>query len=536
MDSEQLIGYIAIFVSVFFYGSYFVPARKYEIYDGLVFQWYQCSGIMLMGVICAGLRNNWWSDTPSSTGYYVAPEGLLSGFIFQLANVVATRSVKSFGLGLYFTTHQVTNLFTAFLVGVLGHKVGLPTKPPGSIPVAGLGFFFVLVGMVPVMYMKKEAPDSDSGADVPLDAAGASDTAGVSSEGTSAKAPSTRSPAGAGNAASSSPTSADAAGAAQDPVSSSPLVALFDRDAPESARRHSKNAVGQRPSALPPVPTSPLESLFDRDAPDGRSRATTAPARRVHARSFEAPDEAPVMRIRSQTDVFWTNAHTWDGSLGRPYLGPGHSPGHRKIGDGPISCFSACGLVAAEDVCEEDVPAENGLEAPLVESVVISQADRTLSRWLMGLGLSLLAGFLYSAMYVPLLGWQERMQNAGHKVSGVDSFFSLCVGLYVCSSFQLVAVGAWMRFRGQRMEKSVLRPALFSGGLYALACQANLYAMMVLPYAVAYALGCGGALAVSQAWGTFYFGEAKSTYNRRCVVCSFAAVLTGIVFLGLSAG
>ncbi|CAE7695976.1 TMEM144, partial [Symbiodinium sp. CCMP2456] len=77
----QAAGFVAVLASALLYGSYFVPAKKYDIRDGLVFQWYQCSGIMLAGLVCAAVRNV-WSDDFRSSGFYVAPEGLISGFLF----------------------------------------------------------------------------------------------------------------------------------------------------------------------------------------------------------------------------------------------------------------------------------------------------------------------------------------------------------------------------------------------------------------------------------------------------------------------
>merc|ERR1712060_357103 len=109
----------------------------------------------------------------------------------------------------------------------------------------------------------------------------------------------------------------------------------------------------------------------------------------------------------------------------------------------------------------------------------------------------------------------------------------MCVGLYITSTIYLIAGSCWKRYRGQRMEKSVLQPALASGMIYAAACFSFLYALMILPYAVGYALGVGGGLAVSLLWSTLVFGEAASRHNRCCVIFSFVGVFIGIVLLGL---
>jgi len=201
----------------------------------------------------------------------------------------------------------------------------------------------------------------------------------------------------------------------------------------------------------------------------------------------------------------------------------------------PYTSLGSAGLVIKEVPDEPEVPAN--ADGALNEQLLATTPSTALRqwRWLQGFVLSLSAGALYSAMYVPLLPWEDRMRRAGHRVEGYDSFFSMCVGLYMASTAWLLCGGAWKKYRGQRMEKSVLRPALASGLIYATACFSFLYAMMIVPYAIGYALGVGGGLAVSLLWGTLVFGEASSPYNRRCVACSFAGVLLGITLLGLSA-
>jgi len=84
------------------------------------------------------------------------------------------------------------------------------------------------------------------------------------------------------------------------------------------------------------------------------------------------------------------------------------------------------------------------------------------------------------------------------------------------------------------MAKSVLRPPLLAGFVWAGACYCQLYAAVVLPYAVAYCLVVGGGLAVSLLWGVFRFKEATTVRNRRCIACTFVGMLVGIVFLGLA--
>lgn len=88
---------------------------------------YQCSGILVAGLLSSLLRNDWGAKGEESPGFYVCPNGLFSGFLFQLGNICAMKSVKLCGLGSYYTLHEVTQLGITFLFGVFGSSIG-PTK------------------------------------------------------------------------------------------------------------------------------------------------------------------------------------------------------------------------------------------------------------------------------------------------------------------------------------------------------------------------------------------------------------------------
>ena len=47
---HQIVGYIAVFVAVFFYGSNFIPVKRFDTGDGMFFQWVMCIGVWLTGL------------------------------------------------------------------------------------------------------------------------------------------------------------------------------------------------------------------------------------------------------------------------------------------------------------------------------------------------------------------------------------------------------------------------------------------------------------------------------------------------------
>ena len=50
-ESMQWLGYIAAAVAVAFFGSNFIPVKKFDTGDGLFFQWVMCVGIWLVGMV-----------------------------------------------------------------------------------------------------------------------------------------------------------------------------------------------------------------------------------------------------------------------------------------------------------------------------------------------------------------------------------------------------------------------------------------------------------------------------------------------------
>ena len=151
-----ILGWIAVVVATFSYGSLFVPVKNYDIHDGLVYQWFQCCGILLAGLLQALWRNDWEAPGMNAPGFYVCREGVVSGVFFQLANVLATQAVRTFGMSHYFTTQKVTNLGGALVVGVFGGRFGLPVQAPSDPMLALMGCLSVLLAMVPLGFTKVE--------------------------------------------------------------------------------------------------------------------------------------------------------------------------------------------------------------------------------------------------------------------------------------------------------------------------------------------------------------------------------------------
>mmetsp|Transcript_51347 Transcript_51347/g.121987 ORF Transcript_51347/g.121987 Transcript_51347/m.121987 type:complete len:124 (+) Transcript_51347:125-496(+) len=79
-DATLALGFLACLGSALGNGSYYVPVKRHDVYDGLVYQWYQCSGVMLGGILVTMWTNDWANPAGN---FYVHWEGLMSGFFLD---------------------------------------------------------------------------------------------------------------------------------------------------------------------------------------------------------------------------------------------------------------------------------------------------------------------------------------------------------------------------------------------------------------------------------------------------------------------
>jgi len=121
---STLDGYAAALTAAVLFGVQYVPVKKHEIYDGTVFQWFMCSGILfagvILGVLCEGAIPR------------VDLVDLLGGMFWTTQNMLLMPVVKLLGLGLGFAIFSGTNVFSGYLIGRLGLFGN--TADPGSIP------------------------------------------------------------------------------------------------------------------------------------------------------------------------------------------------------------------------------------------------------------------------------------------------------------------------------------------------------------------------------------------------------------------
>ena len=95
------VGYLAVGISVIFFGSNFVPAAKYPIGDGLSFQFFLCCGIWITGLVVNLIVGN--------PPFY--PLVLIGGVLWTTGNVLSVFVIPINGLGMSMLLWCTSNLF-----------------------------------------------------------------------------------------------------------------------------------------------------------------------------------------------------------------------------------------------------------------------------------------------------------------------------------------------------------------------------------------------------------------------------------------
>ncbi|KAK6173454.1 hypothetical protein SNE40_016900 [Patella caerulea] len=108
-EYPEYLGFICAIVAVVFYGSNFVPVKKYETGDGMFFQWILCTAIFICGLIFQIIR---------TAKFY--PIVTLGGVLWATGNVCVVPIIKTIGLGLGMCIWGMSNLVAGWATGTFG--------------------------------------------------------------------------------------------------------------------------------------------------------------------------------------------------------------------------------------------------------------------------------------------------------------------------------------------------------------------------------------------------------------------------------
>lgn len=90
--SSAVVGYVAILTAALFFGTSFIPAKRYDTGDGLFYQWIMCSGIFLVAIVLQMILG--FPTVPGNTYYYC----MFGGALWCTGNVMAVPIIRKIGI------------------------------------------------------------------------------------------------------------------------------------------------------------------------------------------------------------------------------------------------------------------------------------------------------------------------------------------------------------------------------------------------------------------------------------------------------
>lgn len=125
---EYCLGLLCAASAAIAFGVQYTPVKKYEIYDGITFQWFMCSGILMVGFLSSIIFGDFGME---DEGCLLIVSG---GGLWALSNYLVLPLVKLLGIGLgflavsswlctchrRFSLYHFVNLMVGYFVGRFG--------------------------------------------------------------------------------------------------------------------------------------------------------------------------------------------------------------------------------------------------------------------------------------------------------------------------------------------------------------------------------------------------------------------------------
>lgn len=118
---SPMFGYIAIVVSALGFGTNYLPVKKFNMGDGMFFQWIMCNAILFVGVIV--------NAAVGSPQFY--PLAMLGGSFWAIGNTLAVPAIEAIGVGLGILIWSMANMLFGFATSRFGW-FGIPKKIPSK--------------------------------------------------------------------------------------------------------------------------------------------------------------------------------------------------------------------------------------------------------------------------------------------------------------------------------------------------------------------------------------------------------------------
>uniref|UniRef100_A0A8C5P7Q5 Transmembrane protein 144 n=1 Tax=Leptobrachium leishanense TaxID=445787 RepID=A0A8C5P7Q5_9ANUR len=154
-NTHLAYGFASSVVSVVFFGSNFVPVKKFDTGDGMFFQWILCASIWIVSLVVNIILKcpKFW------------PLAMVGGCVWATGNITVVPIVKTVGLGLGLLIWASTNLLTGWAssrFGMFGIDPEVVERPYLNYAGAGLCVLSAIIFLFVKTDVKRSTSTSDS--------------------------------------------------------------------------------------------------------------------------------------------------------------------------------------------------------------------------------------------------------------------------------------------------------------------------------------------------------------------------------------
>lgn len=142
-DASATEGFICVAIAIFFFGTNYIPVKKFNMGDGMFFQWCLCCGIWIVGTVVGFVQGR-----PN-----FEPWAVLGGFFWASGNALVVPIVDCIGLGMGLLLWGTTNMLMGWSMGNFG-LFGLNQAQADNTTLNYIGVAFGVLAIVAYSFVR----------------------------------------------------------------------------------------------------------------------------------------------------------------------------------------------------------------------------------------------------------------------------------------------------------------------------------------------------------------------------------------------